>query len=420
MQSRLPGRLVIASYGLTHCKNPPGPVRTIILIYGRCIIQDDSDDWRAESGRMRDVYHNAAFCIAATAAPDGNAGLFFNRDAASLMPMKIDVAWTGAEWPAPDTYRCSFAWPDAYTHIDCAPLNQRGWVAQERYLSPRILHFARKFVFWECRDTITCETHPEGLPGWIQSGNLEDDLYSLKTIVNDLDPALSMKDEIISQQEASDEIYWCWCKFLTLYTSFRLTKESDILVALRGIAQDVSEKMHDEMIAGLWRKRLLQDLCWSIRYKQSFQYRPKVWRGPSWSWVASAQPVRATRLGLSKTGESHAMSDVVDVQITTNALGDLTRAVILLRCRLVKHVSLQLRILLDEPDRGNGRERYLVFLRHHSRAGSSEVEGIAVERCDENSGDYYQRIGYFRHDEGPISFAMDLHDAQTERVIRVL
>jgi hypothetical protein len=45
-------------------------------IQSRCIIQDDPDDWRKEAGQMRNVYCNAVFCIAATAAIDGSTGLF--------------------------------------------------------------------------------------------------------------------------------------------------------------------------------------------------------------------------------------------------------------------------------------------------------------------------------------------------------
>jgi len=384
------------------------------LMYMRCIIQDDAEDWRVESSQMRNVYPNATFCIAATAASDGNAGLFFDRDAASLMPIDIDFEWTGAEWPSAGTYSCSFAWPDAYTHIDRAPLNQRGWVAQERYLSPRILHFARKLVFWECRDAITCETHPEGLPGWIQSGNLEDDLYSLKRIVNDL--SQDLHDDIGLRQESADEIYWCWCKFLALYTSFRLTKESDILVAIHGIAQDVGERIQDELVAGLWRKRLVQDLCWSIRYKKSFPRRPATWRGPSWSWVASAQPVRASRSGLSNTGESYELSNIVDVQVTMDASGNLARAVIMLRCRLLKYTSLQVQVILDDPDQGDRRAWYLIFLRHHSRTRNSEIEGLVVELFDEGC---YRRAGYFRHEEGSSLPALGLYYAQEERMIQL-
>jgi hypothetical protein len=46
----------------------------------RCIIQDDPEDWQREAARMREVYSQAVCCIAASAAQNSDAGLFFNRD----------------------------------------------------------------------------------------------------------------------------------------------------------------------------------------------------------------------------------------------------------------------------------------------------------------------------------------------------
>lgn len=41
-----------------------------------CILQDDEDDWRKESQKMGQIYQNATFTIAATAARHCNEGLF--------------------------------------------------------------------------------------------------------------------------------------------------------------------------------------------------------------------------------------------------------------------------------------------------------------------------------------------------------
>jgi hypothetical protein len=41
------------------------------------------------------------------------------------------------------------------------PLSARGWTLQERELSPRILHYTKHQVLWECRDCIASETKPE-------------------------------------------------------------------------------------------------------------------------------------------------------------------------------------------------------------------------------------------------------------------
>ncbi|KAF1813985.1 HET-domain-containing protein [Eremomyces bilateralis CBS 781.70] len=45
-----------------------------------CIIQDDSQDWQTESGKMCFVYQNSYLTIAATSAPDGTGGLFHTTD----------------------------------------------------------------------------------------------------------------------------------------------------------------------------------------------------------------------------------------------------------------------------------------------------------------------------------------------------
>jgi hypothetical protein len=62
----------------------------------RCIYQDNRKDWEIEASRMKDVYRNAAFCIAATAAKDGNHGLFYERDPRSVHPVKINMSWSMA------------------------------------------------------------------------------------------------------------------------------------------------------------------------------------------------------------------------------------------------------------------------------------------------------------------------------------
>ena len=45
-----------------------------------------------------------------------------------------------------------------------APLNNRGWVFQERTLAPRIVHFAKGQVFWECHSLLASEVLPQGVP----------------------------------------------------------------------------------------------------------------------------------------------------------------------------------------------------------------------------------------------------------------
>lgn len=51
-----------------------------------------------------------------------------------------------------------------YTMLNEMPLLRRGWVLQERVLSPRTLHFTSTQMFWECNQKIACETFPRQMP----------------------------------------------------------------------------------------------------------------------------------------------------------------------------------------------------------------------------------------------------------------
>jgi hypothetical protein len=123
------------------------------LTASRCIFQDNLEDWATEANRMRDVYSKAAFCIAATAAPSSEVGLFFDRDTMKLTPSVLaEATWSnpqeGSDWPIPGSYLFRHEPPNPIFAIDHAPLNQRAWVAQERFLSPRILHFTETILFY--------------------------------------------------------------------------------------------------------------------------------------------------------------------------------------------------------------------------------------------------------------------------------
>jgi hypothetical protein len=114
-----------------------------MLNHPRCIYQDNRKDWEIEASRMKDVYRNAAFCIAATAAKDGNHGLFYERDPRSVHPVKINMSWSmalhllaskhtngGQGFMAPPPvgpYLVGCHYFDTDTVIWDAPLNKRGW-----------------------------------------------------------------------------------------------------------------------------------------------------------------------------------------------------------------------------------------------------------------------------------------------------
>ncbi|KAF2036515.1 heterokaryon incompatibility, partial [Setomelanomma holmii] len=119
-----------------------------------CIFQDNLEDWHVEAGHMREIYGGAACCIAVTAGENSSVGCFFDRDPQTSQPFLVEVSGSqhadDPGLPLPGTYWCSLNWISPFNAIESAPLNQRAWVAQERYLSRRVMHFANDALFWEC------------------------------------------------------------------------------------------------------------------------------------------------------------------------------------------------------------------------------------------------------------------------------
>ncbi|KAJ4197280.1 hypothetical protein NW759_016330, partial [Fusarium solani] len=198
---------------------------------------------------MGEIYKNGIFNIAATAASDGAYGLFETRDPLPISSFKVHMTWKNHE----KDYL--LARSNIWDHgIVKSELNRRGWVVQERLLSPRTIHFGTQ-IFWECYELQACETWPEGLPPGL-SHEAERDATSGQAILGlKLQPAL-----IETASNTSDSRYRPWKNLVRSYMDCGLTKLEDRVVALSGVAKEMQALLNDEYIAGLWRKDLLTEL----------------------------------------------------------------------------------------------------------------------------------------------------------------
>jgi hypothetical protein len=68
-----------------------------------------------------------------------------------------------------------------------------------------------------------------------------------------------------------------------LYTSAKLTRSTDKLVAIRGLANTIAAPTKYQYLAGLWNIQLPFQLIWKIFDPAP---RPPTYRAPSWSWVS--------------------------------------------------------------------------------------------------------------------------------------
>jgi len=162
--------------------------------------------------------------------------------------------------------------------IDDAPLNNRGWVFQERVLARRVLHFGQHQIGWECPELAALEVFPNGLPGTNAMSLQIKSTSSLMKAAAAREPIQSLDTSFLHR----------WHNLVNAYSKTRLTYPKDKVIAFAGIAETIMENRTDRYSAGMWEKTLLYDLAWA-RYdgdRETFPISDTSYRAPSWSWAS--------------------------------------------------------------------------------------------------------------------------------------
>lgn len=155
------------------------------------------------------------------------------------------------------------------------PLNQRALVLQERLVGPRMIHFGRDQVYWECHQLHACETYPKGPQAMYQlqalkgvhtdvTGDAFKKIYNYKTSLgpttNPLLPTMDIP--------ASELALVAWSFIATQYSQLELTMPEDKLVALSGLAKMMQGLIQDQYVAGLWRSSMIMGLLWRVDHRE--------------------------------------------------------------------------------------------------------------------------------------------------------
>ncbi|KAK3319503.1 heterokaryon incompatibility protein-domain-containing protein [Cercophora scortea] len=234
-----------------------------------CIVQDDREDWLREAGQMADIYANSFLTIAATRAKSNTASMHHDRkdkEALGISPM-VGNPYRLMSHRNPSHPGNSLV----YGEDARFPLLTRGWVFQERLLSPRVLHFGPDEMLWECHEESLCECERSQGLGLSKAGHTR-----------------------LLAGGNRDELELAWRRLVEQYSNMRLTKTSDKLPAFSGIAKQFAKKRPDSTyLAGLWSSSLMDDMLW---YCNEFSHKtlnakPEPRQAPSWSWVSVDQRV---------------------------------------------------------------------------------------------------------------------------------
>lgn len=110
-----------------------------------CIIQGPEGDFSEQAKRMEDVF-SQAYCVLAASSARGQGDGILSPRRKNSRHSPVRLAGSGSS-PA---LRISKFMDDFDQHVLQSPLNQRGWVLQERALARRTIYFTSEQTFWEC------------------------------------------------------------------------------------------------------------------------------------------------------------------------------------------------------------------------------------------------------------------------------
>lgn len=145
-------------------------------------------------------------------------------------------------------------------------------------------------MIWECPDLLASELWPEGIPPGCRYNNTPDFfIQQRKEMVLRLSqPTLGQATPppIGSQQQ---ELIQMWYETAFRYSRMNLTKASDTLVAIRGLADLMGKYLSMRYFCGHWEEGIIQSMLWSGGSARGGNGQPLI--APSWSW-ASVQEVK--------------------------------------------------------------------------------------------------------------------------------
>lgn len=256
-----------------------------VWIDSLCILQNSREDWETEAAQMADVYSNAYVTLAASASSDGTQGCCIHDDGQESIWPYIDIPIIGNR--EEKGYRV-FSWSPLGTGTpESDVLQTRGWTLQERELSPRIAHFFKVTVIWECRTLRASLSYP-----WKDSFGIsghrrvfDTDSYGRKF------PDASQHNTNLTEEQRL-LVVADWVRLVKLYSRRCLTKQTDVLPAISGIARIFARFGPGAYGAGCFESHGIISFLWVVdtphtdKEVTKTSTRPAQYTAPSWSWAS--------------------------------------------------------------------------------------------------------------------------------------
>lgn len=250
-----------------------------------CIVQDkdpdtDRDDWKIESSKMCDYYSKSALTISVPICSESSQSFLAERQKGFQEQSRFAIV----EYLDEESKSKSSLWFTSFRHIykgswflerqwdgfsdrenrERPGWLGRGWTFQEWMLSPRVLHI-NGLTLWDCFHSYANElNHTQMEEATLQRS-----------------PEEFGKEEGIS-----------WESIVVEYSKRHITKRTDLLPALAGLAESYRRVTKWTYLAGIWREEMPISLLWQADHHACADRQILTDQTtPSWSWAYSNAPV---------------------------------------------------------------------------------------------------------------------------------
>ncbi|KAF5625838.1 triacylglycerol lipase V precursor [Fusarium tjaetaba] len=229
-----------------------------------CIIQSDIDDvylddWNTEAPRIGAYYLHSKCLISASAASDSSQGLYVEQSARRYPLSTCALAFSNDKQ---EYISLLVPRPSPSEDWSAEPLRSRGWCLQEAVLSPRILHWSKHALIWQCNGTTKSLAYG-----------------------SDLDTARDIRasqSHLSLAQEPDSAMGEAWTELISRYSKMHFTFETDRLIAIQGLANRLVDLHGGEYFAGVFHSHLADGLLWKNSYDKAHNALNGV---PTWSWA---------------------------------------------------------------------------------------------------------------------------------------
>jgi hypothetical protein len=230
-----------------------------------CIVQDDHRESAREICNMGHIYNNAYLNIGAMLSAqrdddDSKIGLFVDRAAYAHYNDPVCARVSRKDFD--ELFYIS-------SHVNSIDLNRsalmlRGWVLQERLLSPRSIYFDHE-LGWECSELLASECYPDGVP-------CKDVVRPLPYVWGSPSPfrlkSVLLDSRYVAERSNPQRVghwsskYESWMRVVEVFSHCNLTYEADRFLSLSGLAKYFMQEFAAEYLTGIWKNDLFHQLLW--------------------------------------------------------------------------------------------------------------------------------------------------------------